>query len=273
MGALKDHTLLYDVDCPLCRVYTGAFVKYGWLDQQGRQSFQQLPDNWHTVINDARAQSEIALINRTTHEVSYGIDALFRILAGKMPGLAPLFAAKWFRWVTQRLYFFISYNRKVIAAVKPAPGAVRTCTPAYSFKYRATYLVFAWLFTTLVLNSYAVLMAGILPGGSIYRELLVCGGQMIFQGAVVSCINKEKRMDYLGNMMTVSAIGALLLLPAFPLQWLFPGIPATGFVFYFLLVAGFMLLEHLRRVSLLGLGVSLSISWVIYRLIVLPILI
>lgn len=273
MSTLKDHTLLYDADCPLCRIYTGAFVKYGWLDQQGRQSFQQVSETWAITINEERAQSEIALVNRTTNEVSYGIDALFHILTSKMPGLTPLFAAKWFRWIIQHLYFFISYNRKVIAAVKPTPGTLRAFVPAYNLKYRATYLLFAWLFTSIILNNYAVLMAGILPVGNIYREFLVCGGQMIFQGVIISVINKEKRIDYLGNMMTVSLMGALLLLPAFPLHSLFPGIPASGFIIYFLLIAGFMLLEHVRRVGLLGLGLSLSISWIIYRLIVLGILI
>jgi len=271
MGCLQEHTLLYDADCPMCRIYTGAFVKHGWLDKQGRQPFQQMPEDWNAVIDEQRAQSEIALINRTTRKVSYGLDALFLIIANKLPGLTPLFAARWFRWVMQRIYFFISYNRKVIAAVTPVQGMLRECVPAYSFKYRMAYLAFACLFTTVILNGYSTLMTGIVPAGTIYREFLVCGGQMIFQGIAIQFINKEKRMDYLGNMMTVSVIGALLLLPVFLLRGLFPMIPATGFVAYFLLVAGFMLIEHMRRVKLLGLGLLLSISWIVYRLIVLAI--
>jgi len=269
MSYLQEHTLLYDADCPMCRIYTAAFVKHGWLDKQGRQPFQQMPEDWNAVIDEKRAQSEIALINRTTREVSYGLDALFLIIVNKVPGLMPLFAARWFRCIMQRIYFFISYNRKVIAAVTPAQGALRECVPAYSFKYRMAYLVFACLFTTFILNGYSTLMTGIVPSGTIYRELLICGGQMIFQGIVIQFINKEKRMDYLGNMMTVSVIGALLLLPAFLLHGLFPMIPAIGFVAYFLLVAGFMLLEHIRRVKLLGLGLLLSMSWIVYRLMVL----
>lgn len=271
MSTLEDHTLLYDADCPMCRIYTGVFVKHGWLDKRGRQPFQELPEDWKATLDEERAQSEIALINRKTKEVSYGIDALFRIITNKLPVFRSLFAVQWLRWFIQRCYFFISYNRKVIAAVKPSAG-VRACVPAYNFKYRVAYLVFAWLFTSFILNSYAALMVGIVPAGNIYREFLVCGGQMIFQGIVISCVASEKRMDYLGNMMTVSVIGALLLLPAFLLHRLLPVVPALGFVAYFLLVASIMLLEHMRRCKLLGVGLLPSVSWVVYRLLVLAII-
>lgn len=38
---------------------------------------------------------------------------------------------------------------------------------------------------------------------------------------------------------------------------------------WFLVVAGLMLLEHIRRTRLLGLDWTLSISWALYRLLVL----
>jgi hypothetical protein len=39
MEALKDHVLLYDQNCPLCRSYTGLFIKCGMLDGEGREAY------------------------------------------------------------------------------------------------------------------------------------------------------------------------------------------------------------------------------------------
>lgn len=76
-------------------------------------------------------------------------------------------------------------------------------------------------------------------------------------------------MDYLGNMMTVSLFGALLLLPMLLIGSLWSGIPSWLFLTYFMAVVAVMLLEHARRMKILELGWWPSISWVLYRVIVL----
>jgi hypothetical protein len=80
-------------------------------------------------------------------------------------------------------------------------------------------------------------------------------------------MRKERIIHYLGNMMTVSNIGALLLCPTLliPTSFLRPEI----YIIYFGAVVFIMLLEHYRRTKILGLTVWVSVSWVGYRLIVL----
>ena len=78
MKTLKDHTILYDEVCPLCNAYTGAFVRTGLLDPDGRAPYQQLPAT--TTIDRTRAADEIALVNKRTGEVHYGIQSLFLII-------------------------------------------------------------------------------------------------------------------------------------------------------------------------------------------------
>jgi hypothetical protein len=75
-------------------------------------------------------------------------------------------------------------------------------------------------------------------------------------------------MDYLGNMMTVSLMGVLLLLPMLLIGVAFPGMHALVFLAYFMAVVGVMLLEHMRRMTILKLGWWPSISWVLYRVLV-----
>lgn len=43
MRTLKDHVILYDEECPMCKLYTSAFVKSGMLEETGRTCYQQLP--------------------------------------------------------------------------------------------------------------------------------------------------------------------------------------------------------------------------------------
>jgi len=268
MNTLKNYLILYDAECPMCGLYTKAFVNAGLLEQEGRVAYQQTPETTCPMVDRQRAVNEIALVNKTTGEVDYGIRSLFRILATAMPVFKPVFAFKPFIWLMSKFYAFISYNRRVII---PAANEQYAYQPTFKLNYRIAYLVFTWALTAFILTAYVHLMYGLLPVGTCYREYLVCGGQLFFQGIVVSIIVKDKKWAYLGNMMTISFAGALLLLPGLVIAAFFT-LPPLFYVAYFMCVAGLMLLEHIRRTKLLKLGWALTISWVCYRLMVLGII-
>ncbi len=269
MKTLEDYTIIYDSECPLCNAYTSAFIKTGMLDIHGRQQYTpQINQQWLNV-DPVRARNEIALVNKKDNTVHYGIDSLFKILGYNLPVLAPLFRLRIFRLIMTKLYFFISYNRKVIA-----PGVSfeerTSCTPEFNVSYRCAYLIFAWLMTSIVLVFYARLAVPLISNSNLAREFLICGGQLLFQGAIVGLVRKDRLIHYLGNMMTVSLIGALLLAPMFLLTgiiqspWLYSG--------YFMLVVAFMFAEHARRTKTLALPWLISLTWVLYRFIVLGII-
>jgi hypothetical protein len=79
-----------------------------------------------------------------------------------------------------------------------------------------------------------------------------------------------KRWDYLGNMMTISFAGALLLVPVILIHHLIHW-PLFS-PLYFMVVAGLMFAEHIRRTKLLALGWLLTITWALYRIILLGII-
>lgn len=138
---------------------------------------------------------------------------------------------------------------------------------SYSSGYIA-YLLFTWMFTAFILSHYTKLMSGFLPSGHDYREYIICAGQIFFQGIIVRAICKRKAYNYLGNMMTISFGGALLLLPMMLIaQWI--NINPLFYVGWFLIVVGLMFLEHIRRTKMMELGWTLTISWAFYRLIIL----
>ena len=169
-----------------------------------------------------------------------------------------------------KVYAFISYNRRVII---PAPIADDkfALQPSFKLHYRVVYLIFTWAVTSLILSGYGKLLAGFLPQGPTYREYLVCGGQILFQGLIVSLLFKNRKWDYLGNMMTISFAGALLLLPGLLISN-FIILNPVAYLFWFALVVTLMFLEHIRRSRLLELGWTATISWVAYRLMVLSLI-
>ncbi|HVS93154.1 MAG TPA: hypothetical protein VHE59_14030 [Mucilaginibacter sp.] len=268
MRTLKNHIILYDAECPMCKLYTGQLVKRGMLDAGGRAPYQAMPEKVCPYVDRQRAVNEIALVNTETGEVEYGVKSLFNVIAHSLPVFAPLFNFRPFIWLMGRAYSFVSYNRRVLA---PSAGDQHSgINPTFSLKHRLAYLLFTCISVGFVLTHYAHLLTGFVPIGNPYREYLICSGQVVFQGIIVSLYAPDKRWDYLGNMMTISFAGALLLVPAILLcyfiQW------ALFFPLYFMLVVGLMFLEHVRRTRLLQLGWLLSVTWVMYRIILLLII-
>ena len=266
MATLNKHTLLYDEECPACRSYTQLFVNCRMISPEVRQPYGKMIGQIQEKIDWVRASNEIALVDHESGEITYGIDSLFKVIEKSYPVFRVLFRVKAFHCLMMKLYFFISYNRKVIMPGQSAEYC-SSCAPSMNYPYRLAYLLMTWLFTSWVLTAYVALLQPIVPASSFGREFLICGGQLIFQGALVAIYNREKLIYYLGNMMTVSFFGALALLPAL----LVGAFIAMPFVYlgYFMLVVGWMLYEHSRRLKLLDMSLLISASWLLYRFLIL----
>ena len=155
----------------------------------------------------------------------------------------------------------------MIYPAAPQPG-LRDCTPPVHQTYRWLYILLVALFTGLVLNRYAALVATEWVSAQFLREYAVCFGQVLWQGAAILAIAPRKSLIYLGNMSTVSLGGAIVLLPTLLLTaWV--SVSPLVLLGYFALVVSCMLLEHLRRCRLLGLPLAMTGSWVVFRAVVL----
>ena len=263
MKTLKNHMILFDSECPMCRVYTKAFVQTGMLGKDNRAAYQTDMEIVCPVIDRQRAVNEIALVNTQSGEVTYGVESLFKVIGNAWPVFGPLFRFRPFAWLMSKVYAFIAYNRRVIIPAGKTEDAFKF-QPTFKLHYRITYLLFTWLGTGCILTAYAHLLTGTIPFGGPWREYFICGGQMIFQGAVISTFAREKLWNYLGNVMTISFGGSLLLLLMIGLaHWV--KLPPVLFPLYFMGVAGLMFLEHIRRTGLMGLGWVLTATWVLYR--------
>jgi hypothetical protein len=269
MKTLANQTLLYDDACPLCSVYTSSFIKTRMLDTNGRKPYTQLSSKEMTYVDVQRAANEIALIDNENKTVTYGIDSLLKVIGNSFPLMAKIGNLKPIYYLLRKLYSLISYNRKVIIPNKKSDAALQ-CIPDYKYGYRITYIAFATLLTAVVLFNYSLLI-DTLPHGNFSRELVLAIGQIIFQGLFLLKSDKKTLINYLGNLITVSLVGSLLLVPMLLLSHFF-GIHQLLILGWFGLTAAIMFIEHYRRVKLLGLQHHLCYTWVVYRLLALALI-
>lgn len=265
---LSNNKLLIDQNCPLCKVYGTCFTKTGLIDTKTVSYYQTVDSEIFHQIDADRAKSEVALIDTKTGDTVYGIDAFIKILAGNKRFLIWLFNGTFVHFLLAKLYRFISYNRHVITGSYSSSNG-RNCVPAVHLGYRWLYLILAALFTGLMVNHFAVLLDQALGLQSVFwREYAICFGQIAWQFSWLSVVDSSKRLDYLGNMSTVSVMGGFLLLPLFALN-AFVGLSAIGLITGFGFIVGWMFLQHLKRCKKLDLPLSVSISWILFRTLVL----
>lgn len=269
MKTLKQHTLIYDKECPMCSMYSAALVKSGMMDSEGNQAYNQAVKQDLPNVDWRRACNEIALVNHRDNTVIYGVKSIVAILGNNSSAIRWLFRIPLVRYLAEKLYFLISYNRKVIMPGKKS-GSRDLCIPELNYPYRLAYIVATWLFTSVVLVYYAALLSPLIPETNFAREFLVAAGPIIFQGFLVGAIQKNKVIHYLGNMMTISFAGAILLTLPLCVSALIHD--KFFYLAWFVMVVGLMFIEHIRRVKILELPWQVSAGWVIYRVIVLLII-
>lgn len=269
---LKKNKLLIDQDCPMCDIYGRCFRKMGWIDNETLTSYQTVEEEYAAKIDMNRARTEIALFDTQSHKTIYGINAMIAIVGHDFPMLQRLLNTTIIYTFLSYLYRFISYNRKAIIPAKPNPK-LRNCNPDMNLKYRWTYIIFVAIFTGMILNQFAFqLNASLGMQHDWTRELYISFGQIFWQSIAIYFIRKDKTIEYLGNMSTVSMIGGILLIPVLIFHY-FITMNIYTLLASFMVIVGIMFLEHVRRCQLLNISLWMTFSWVMYRTAVLVIIV
>ncbi len=201
---LAEKVILYDDSCPLCQLYTEGFVRLGVLPRAGRVAFGQAPKQCPEVfkrLDVERGRVAIPLIDRTTGEILYGLDALFLLIGHKAAWLRPVLHQRWLKATIWPLYRLLSYNRRQIAGCAP-PTTLFDCRPERHLGWRTAWLAIAltgWL-VSVTAHALAPVLA--------IAALHLLGGLF-----VVRC-----GWDALGSFATNCLVFAILL-AVFPLAW------------------------------------------------------
>ncbi len=209
----SNKVLIYDKDCPLCSVYTSAFVSTGMLSKAGRKNFDNVGQDVFKMVDQTKCNNGIPLVDLDTKTVLYGVDAILELLNEKFP-LAKKAGNIWFiKWFLVRLYKFISYNRKVIVAIKPKNAY--NSNPDFNVPYRlcfmATFLVFnSWMLYPLYNNIFSQSFVGNTSFAQFqYAHLLFVTINIL--GASVP--GRQVGLEYLGQINMLALITVLLMTP------------------------------------------------------------
>lgn len=270
MKTLENQTLLYDDECPMCNLYTAGFIKSKMMDEKGRKPFEAITEEEQQFIDIHRASNEIALINHQNKTVMYGIDSLLEIIGHSFPWMKKVGTRQPIYFMLKKLYKLISYNRKVIIPSSKKEDQRLQCVPDFNFNYRYLFLVFATVLTVLTLYKYASIVT-FLPQASIGREIALATGQMGFQLVFLTQNDYKTNLNYIGNLLTVSLMGALILFPMIIINEII-AIPQLFILGWFGMTVLLMVLEHYRRVKILQLPHYLTATWIVYRILVLLII-
>ncbi|NQY05468.1 MAG: hypothetical protein HRT68_04495 [Flavobacteriaceae bacterium] len=134
------------------------------------------------------------------------------------------------------------------------------------------YIPVCVLFSSIILMLYSDLLTPYITKSSFGRELIMCSGQLLFQGFILNFIIKKFTFMYLKEMITISLFGAIFLICPLVVNQIWE-IPSFYYLGYFGLVVIVMILDHKRRVEELRLPSYLTLTWLLYRLLWIPLLI
>lgn len=269
--ATTNYSIFFDDECPFCIWYSAKFVEWGILTQENRKPFHLINDKKYDQVDRELARNQIALVDENTQEVFYGADSMIKLLAQKQPVFSIFLRYKPLHFIAQHIYLLISYNRKVFAPNLTC--STSGCQPDFHIGYRSAFLLLTALFTGLILNQYTQPIYLSQYGHSMPMawEWMVCFGQLIFQGIIISIINRKHLWMYLGQMSLISFIGGLALLPMLTIQH-FTDLNHYITIGYFGVVVTGMFLWHSKRVAMVGAPRVMTLTWILYRLVILLIM-
>ncbi|TAE69170.1 MAG: hypothetical protein EAZ85_13315 [Bacteroidetes bacterium] len=186
--------ILYDDNCPMCRLYTQGFVKAGMLESENRIPFSCVQESPHAnKIDLDRSRHEIPLIDLEGGKTLYGLDSLLFMIGSRLPFLASIGRFAPFYYFFKLFYAFISYNRRVIIqSVGTQKGF--NCAPDFNVYYRLSFIGIA-----LFLGGYFFQI----------RWEYILG--VVISHYLLPFLNKYERSELLGQLSVSIFIGLIFL--------------------------------------------------------------
>ncbi|WP_025743991.1 hypothetical protein [Aquimarina pacifica] len=143
----------------------------------------------------------------------------------------------------------------------------------YSFRQTKLwgYILMAACTSSIILYYYAKSIPSVIPKDNLLKEICMCSGQILWQGIIMRLWVKGEITKYLSQMITISLLGSLALIPIIILN----SRAEIGLEFKmtgFFLIVACMIIEHARRVKKIALPEYLTYTWILYRIFWIPLL-
>jgi predicted DCC family thiol-disulfide oxidoreductase YuxK len=239
--------IMYDESCPMCRLYTKGMVAADTSGCLTRISSGELPNE--SVINridPQRARHEIPLIDLDGGETLYGVDTWIYAFGRHNQSLEQLLSLRWLRTALQKMYAFISYNRRIIITSAPGRWQLLDLQPDFHTGYRFAFILIIFSLTSaLWLTGNASIW--------ILLELIVCQLVLVrlYLLSQPSANILETILDYTGHLGMSLFLGTFVSTIGLTTGW-----PTLGLIGYALMIG-----QHFIRTYRLGLSPWLSVGF------------
>lgn len=247
--------VVYDESCPMCRVYTKGMVAADTSGCLNRIGNDQLTDKaLISRLDLQRARHEVPLIDLDGGETLYGVDTWIYAFGQRNHSIEKLLSFRWLRTLLEKVYAFISYNRRIIITSAPGRWQLLDLQPEFRLAYRLTFVL-------LVLG----LVGGLhyVGAGSLdWSVFALLAGQF---GLVSLYLWQTKRfplletlLDYTGHLAMSLLLGGLVMAIGSAFHW-----PITVLIGSALTIS-----QHFIRTYRLGLNPWLSASFTLLYLLI-----
>ena len=195
------------------------------------------------------------------------------VLATKYPLILHLAKLKTILLFLDFLYSIIAFNRRLLMPRKCETAC--DLNPEKSYFYRGIFIVIISLVVNYVTAIYfSKLLNPYFKLEGNYTDLLFFYGQLIFQFLIFRILKQKNFYNYIGHLSFVSFLGAILLYGFYLGINLLQTAGINTEMLHplcFGVVITYMFFEHKRRLEIENLSSWLSITWIVYRLVIYPI--
>jgi hypothetical protein len=242
--------IIYDESCPMCKLYTKGMVASDHSGYLTRMSSGQLTQDMIGRLDPQRARHEIPLVDLEGGETLYGVDTWLYAFGQRNKSIEKLLSLDWLKVFLQKLYAFISYNRRIIITSAPGRWNLMDLQPDFHPGYRLAFIavvsgLIGLLFSLVDFPIWPLaamaLVLGQLTITSLYllRQHPDTFGQMM--------------LDYIGHFGMSLLLGGLMGAVGVSVGW--PALINTGYAL--------MIGQHYIRTYRLGLNPWLSICFTV----------
>ncbi|CAN5556063.1 hypothetical protein BH09BAC4_BH09BAC4_09960 [soil metagenome] len=168
--------IIYDESCPMCKLYTKGMVAADTTGCLTRIGSGQLTQDTINRIDPQRARHEIPLVDLDGGETLYGVDTWIYALGQRNRQVENLLSMRWFKTILQKLYAFISYNRRIIITSAPGRWQLFDLQPEFQLSYRIAFILVVFglltgLFVTVNFPVWAPAVVTLIAGQLIITSL------------------------------------------------------------------------------------------------------
>lgn len=243
--------IVYDVSCPMCRLYTKGMVAADTSGNLSRIGNNELTQKDLLVrLDSQRARHEIPLIDLDGGETLYGVDTWIYAISQRNKQITSLLSLNWFKAILQKLYAFISYNRRIIITSAPGRWNLLDLQPDFKTNYRLAFIGVVFSLVGLIFSAVrfpiwqpaALLLV-------VAQLTVVC----LYLLSTQSDTFLQTMLDYAGHLGMSLLIGGIIVAIGVAAGW-------TGLV-----LSGYALLigQHFIRTYRLGLSPWLSVCFTV----------